>query len=77
MLPPSYWCTVISWLEAEINTCVYVFSGETVPAHQRRPPAAGLHQSLSAAGEGGSCQRARTHQPAGGWQTKSPAHHQE
>lgn len=51
--------------------------GEALQTHQSRPPAAGMLQSLSAAGEGGSCQHAWTHQPPGGWQTEPPPHQQE
>lgn len=69
---------VHSWVRRLVfDTIAVCCPGEAIPAHQCRPPAAGLLQSLSAAGEGGPCQRARTHQPAGGWQAESAAHHQE
>lgn len=56
--------------------CVCV-TGEALSAHQCRPPAAGLLQSVSAAGEGGSRQRAGTLQPAGRRAAEPAPHHQE
>ena len=57
--------------------CVCVCSGETLQTHQSGPPAAGMLQGLSAAGEGSPRQRARAHQPAGGRQAESPPLQQE
>lgn len=54
-----------------------VCSGEALQAHRSRPPAAGMLQSLSAAGEGGPRQHAWTYQPFGGRQAESPPHQQE
>lgn len=70
----------MAWHNKYLNTINkrHVFlSGEAEPPHQRRPPAADLHQSLSAAGEGRPGQCARTDQSAGGRPAEPPPHRQK
>ncbi|XP_058469340.1 uncharacterized protein phip isoform X2 [Solea solea] len=64
------WVSVPAW-------CAPWCAGEAQPAHQSRPPAAGLLQSLSTARDRSSRQRAGAHQSVGGRQAESPPHQQE
>lgn len=75
---PMVWCHINLSANGDLY-CVHVFIclGKTLQTHQSRAPAAGLFQSLSSAGKGGSCQRAWACQPARCRQTESTSYQQE